>query len=109
MQKSEIVARGIRFSVSKNVLEIGRAYLYILSNDLHAEPFGLLEDVYVHEDYRGAGIANDLLRQVIATAKAEKCYKLLATSRNDGTRDSIHAWYERLGFQDYGTEFRMDL
>lgn len=109
MHRSEITARGIRFSVRRDEKEVGRAYLYILTNDLHAEPFGLLEDVYVHESNRGDGIANELLQEVIAAAKTEKCYKLLATSRNDGTRDSVHAWYERLGFQDYGTEFRMDL
>lgn len=109
MEKTEIVARGIRFSVVKNDMEVGRAYVYILTNDLHVEPFGLLEDVYVHENYRGEGVAHQLLKEVIAAARTEKCYKLLATSRNDGTRDSVHAWYERLGFEKYGTEFRMNL
>ncbi len=109
MQTQEIHARGIRFAILKDGKEVGHAYLYLLANDLHQAPFGLLEDVQVSEEYQGAGIGNELLATVIDRAKSEGCYKLLATSRNDGTRQSVHDWYGRLGFKDYGTEFRMNL
>ena len=107
MRKNTFTATGIRFSVQRAGVEAGRAYLYLLQNDLHDKPFGLLEDVYVNPDHRGEGIAGELVAAVIEEAE-EKCYKLIATSRNDGTRQSVHEWYIRLGFADYGTEFRID-
>ena len=108
MEKCEVIARGIRFSIKKGDIEIAHAYLYVLRNDLHDQPFGLLEDVKVEEKYRSTGVGHELVAMVISQARLEKCYKLIATSRDDGTRDSIHEWYVRLGFLDYGTEFRMN-
>lgn len=108
MLAQEITARGIRFSINRGGVEVARAYLYILTNDLHDSPFGLLEDVSVREDYQGKGIGNELVTAIIERAQRERCYKLLATSRNDGSRQTVHSWYLRLGFKDYGTEFRMN-
>ncbi|MDO8521250.1 MAG: GNAT family N-acetyltransferase [bacterium] len=103
------MARGLRFSINGGGKEIARAYLYVLKNDLHDTPFGLLEDVFVDETHRGTGTGRELLDAVIARARTEKCYKLIATSRDDGTRKVVHDWYLRLGFCDYGSEFRIDL
>jgi hypothetical protein len=47
-------AAGIRFSISNEGREVARAYLYMMTNDLHEAPFGLLEDVYVDESQRGS-------------------------------------------------------
>jgi ribosomal protein S18 acetylase RimI-like enzyme len=109
MDQENLKAHGIRFSVKRNNSEAGHAYVYILHNDLHAEPFALLEDVHVEPEYQGQGIGNELVGSVIVYAKSAGCYKLLATSRNDGTRLYVHNWYKRLGFVTYGTEFRMTL
>ena len=111
MRKRDVEASGIRFSIEKNDsdAEIAHGYLYLLHNSLHAEPFGLVEDIYVTEEYRSSGIARELLAEIIAVARHAKCYKLIATSRNDGTRQAVHDWYLRLGFRDYGTEFRLEL
>lgn len=109
MQTRDVPGYGKRFSIWKDNVEVAHAYLYLLKNDLHLQPFGLLEDVHVDESQRGAGLGNQLLRAVIDWAQAEKCYKLIATSRDDGTRQSVHHWYVRLGFHEYGKEFRMDL
>lgn len=107
MKKIKVVASGVRFSVERDNKEVGRAYLYFLNNDLHKRPFGLLEDVYVDSEYRGKSIAKELLEAVLNESK-KSCYKLIATSRNDGTRASVHQWYIRLGFDNYGTEFRIN-
>lgn len=108
MDNREVVARGIRFSETSEGVEIGRAYLYVLQND-SPRVFGLLEDVYVDELARTSGVGRRLVEAVIARARKEGCYKLIATSRDDGTRQTVHAWYLRIGFRDYGKEFRMDL
>jgi len=98
---------GIRVAVVDGAAEIGRAFLYVMYNDLHAEPFGFLEDVFVDERHRRRGVGAILVEQVVATAKAHGCYKLIATSRI--ARSRVHEMYERLGFSARGIEFRMDL
>ena len=109
MITATVPAQGYRFSERCEGIEIGHAFLYVLKNDLHREPFGLLEDLYVHPLHRGRGIARLLHQAVCEYARECGCYKLIATSRNDGTRKKVHEWYERLGYRAYGTEFRMDL
>lgn len=76
--------------------EVGRAFLYIMYNNLHDRPFGLMEDVYIDESVRGQGIGTQLVNKVIETARTKKCYKLIATSRYPRTK--VHKLYQRLGF-----------
>jgi GNAT superfamily N-acetyltransferase len=102
-----VKAQGLRFAVLHDGKEVGRAYLYMMHNDLHEAPFGLLEDVFIDEGCRGQGIGAALVRKVIKAAKAERCYKLIATSRT--SRPKVHELYKRLGFEQQGIEFRMDL
>jgi len=100
-------ARGIRFSISADGDEVARAYLYVMTNDLHDAPFGLLEDVFVAESRRASGLGTALVREVMAAAREAGCYKLIATSR--ASRPRVHELYERLGFKNYGLEFRLNL
>ena len=106
-EKKDIKAKGIRIAITDNGLEVGRAYIYLMHNDLHDRPFALVEDVYVDESYRGKGIGSELVRKVIETAKESNCYKLIATSRI--SRPKVHELYQRLGFSQHGFEFRIDL
>jgi hypothetical protein len=39
IDREERTARGIRFSIAGSGGEIARAYLYLMTNDLHAAPF----------------------------------------------------------------------
>ena len=102
-----VKAKGIRVSVKNGEVEAGRAYLYLMYNDLHDKPFGLMEDVYVDESCRGQGIGSKLVNQIIELAKESNCYKLIATSRT--SRPQVHKFYQRLGFTLHGVEFRIDL
>ena len=97
---------GVRFSVKESGEEIGRAYLYVMRNSLHSQPFGLLEDVFINESARGKGIGTKLIKCVMEKAKEMNCYKLIATSRY--SRPKVHKLYEKLGFKDYGKEFRIN-
>ena len=107
IRREERRARGIRFSIAGPAGEIARAYLYVMTNDLHDAPFGLLEDVFVAESERGSGLGTALVNEVIAAAREAGCYKLVATSR--ASRPKVHELYERLGFANYGIEFRLNL
>jgi GNAT superfamily N-acetyltransferase len=106
IRREERRARGIRFSIGNARGEVARAYLYIMTNDLHEAPFGLLEDVFVAESERGSGLGTKLVEEVIGAARDAGCYKLVATSR--ASRPKVHELYERLGFTNYGVEFRLN-
>lgn len=97
---------GIKVIAEENGKKMGRAYLYILYNDLHKKPFGFMEDVYVDENYRGEGTGKKLVSEIIKKAKEKGCYKLVCTSRYK--REKVHEFYEKFGFKDYGKEFRID-
>lgn len=107
IQKHEIESKAIKFEIVDNDKVIGRAYLYLIKNDLHKEPYGYLEDLFVDESYRGSGFGWQLMQTVIEEAKKLGCYKLVGTSRN--SRAEVHGFYKKLGFEEYGKEFRMDL
>jgi GNAT superfamily N-acetyltransferase len=104
--RSAAAAEGMRFSLSDGTKEIGRAYLYLMRNELHSAPFGLLEDVHIDESQRGTGLGTKLVLEVVEAARAAGCYKLIATSRS--SRPKVHDLYRRLGFEDRGLEFRID-
>lgn len=103
----EIQSKAIKITAEEGGKTVGRAFVYLIYNDLHAEPYGYLEDVFVGESRRGQGIGEKLVKEAIATARENKCYKLVGTSRNE--RTGVHEFYKKLGFADYGKEFRMDL
>lgn len=107
IKQTEKTTVGVKIFVEEDGVELGRAWLYLIYNDLHTEPYGLVEDVFVKEDVRGKGVGNKLLEKVISQAREKKCYKIIGTSRM--SRDMVHEWYKRLGFREYGLEFRMDL
>lgn len=105
--KSESKGSVIKFTANDNGKTVGWALLYIIQNDRHDEPYGLLENVFVEKEFRSKGIGRQLVEMAIAEAKSRGCYKLLGTSRHSNT--AAHKFYEKFGFQNWGVEFRMDL
>jgi len=100
-------AEGFRFAVDQGGREVARAYLYLAENDLHpGQWYGLLEDIFVDESRRGRGLGAALVRHLIEEARRRGCYKLIATSRHE--RAGVHELYRRLGFEEWGREFRLD-
>jgi GNAT superfamily N-acetyltransferase len=107
IQKKEISASGVKLFAVHEGKEVGRAYLYVMRNDLHERPFGFMEDVFVEEEFRKHGIGTDLVNELVAEAKRRGCYKIVATSRHE--RPKVHDLYVKLGWKDHGREFRIDL
>ncbi|MBU5575337.1 MAG: GNAT family N-acetyltransferase [Nitrososphaerota archaeon] len=95
-----------KISVVKDKKEIGRCFIFLIRNELHKNPYALLEDVFVDESMRGQGIGTELVKKAIELAKNLGCYKIIATSRE--TRENVHKLYEKLGFKKWGFEFRID-
>lgn len=107
INSEEIISKSKKFLAWDNRKVIGRAYLYILENDLHDNPFGFIEDVFVEENYRGQGIGSRLVEEMIKEARKRNCYKIILTSRH--SKPKVHKLYEKAGFREHGLEFRMDL
>ncbi len=108
LHQQEQLSPAIRFSMKDHEQkEIARGYLYIIQNDLHPTPYGLVEDVFVEESARGQGVGTQMMQAIIAEAKKQQCYKLILQSRYKNTR--AHELYIRLGFVDHGKNFRMDI
>lgn len=98
---------GIKIEAREGEKILGWAYLYVLQNDLHKEPFGFMENIFVQEAYRGKGLGKQLVERIIQEAKRANCYKLIGTSRYENS--VAQTLYEKIGFQDHGKEFRIDL
>lgn len=107
LSKSIKSAKAIKVELKDGKKPVGRAFLYLIYNDLHKHPYGLMEDVFVDESLRGRGFGSKLILEVIKIAKKHKCYKLIATSRIN--RPKVHKLYSRFGFKKYGVEFRINL
>ena len=61
-----------------------------------ARPYGLIENVVTHPDYRGRGLAKALFNHTLNFAWTENCYKVMLLS---GTyRQAAHGLYESVGF-----------
>lgn len=105
---SEYKAEGIRIACSNSEgVEIGHVYIYCILNEPRQKPYAFLEDLFVEETERSKGVGNQILEEAIRVARERGCYKLWGTSRF--SREDVHAWYERKGFEKHGYEFRMDL
>lgn len=107
INRQEISATGIKIILREKNKIIARASLYLLRNDLHKNPFGFPEDVFVEEQFRGQGYGEKITQAIIEEAKKRRCYKLICTSRF--SNEKAHKLYEKLGFKNHGNEFRIDL
>lgn len=105
---TEVTSLGVRISLVGTIgVEIGHVYVFFITNDLHEQPYALLEDLCVIASERSKGVGNTLLTEAIKLATDRGCYKILAISRIE--REEVHAWYVRKGFEKFGYEFRMNL
>ncbi len=107
LQIKEVPTKAKRITFSEKGKEIGRVWIHYVRNDLHTQPYALIEDLFVEEKCRGKGLGSKLIKNAIAQAKKEGCYKVLATSRQ--SRMQVHEFYKKLGFQEWGKEFRLNL
>ncbi len=61
-----------------------------------ARPYGIIENVVTHPDYRNKGYATTVLNKAVEICRKRSCYKvMLMTSSKD---ESIFRFYENAGF-----------
>lgn len=77
---------------------VSTATLTIIPNlTRNARPYGLIENVVTHPDFRRQGIATGLLRHALQAAWAQDCYKvMLLTGRKD---EATLRFYEKCRLQ----------
>jgi GNAT superfamily N-acetyltransferase len=60
-------------------------------------PYGLIENVVTHTDYRRKGFGSEVLRGALKVAWEKNCYKVMLLT---GSKDpAIHQFYANAGFQ----------
>lgn len=106
IKKEKIKAEGIKFLIERGKKEIGGAFLYILRTDPEKKPYGLIGRVFIDEGYRRQGMGTKLIRKMLVEARRQKCYKVILTCRQSNLQ--VHRFYKKLGFKDWGKEFRID-
>ena len=85
---------------------VGIATLYILQKIGTRSAY--IEDVVVDSNYRGKGLGEKLVREVIEIARAQNVRKLYLTSRQIHT--AAHSLYRKVGFKvKETTVFRLGL
>lgn len=100
-------AYAVKITIEEDGKVVARSFVYVMFNDLHKEPFAFLEDVFVEEAFRGKKYGTKLTELAVEEAKAQGCYKIIFTTRH--LKPEVQEWYTKLGFKNWGTEFRMDL
>ena len=107
IHKTQATSQRIKVEIKQENKTIAWAYLYLIYNENHNEPYGLMENVFVEEEFRGRGIGAKLVNEIITEAKLNNCYKLIGQSRHSNQK--AHKLYGELGFKNHGLNFRMDL
>jgi GNAT superfamily N-acetyltransferase len=87
---------------------VGTYTLLMAENIAHGGAFSaVVESVAVAPDRQGRGIGRAMMADAIDRARAQRCYKLALSS--NARRRRAHEFYERLGFQQHGLSFVVDL
>lgn len=69
------------------------------------QPYGLIENVVTHSDFRGRGFGKQILQAAVAAAWAADCYKVMLMTGSK--RPSTLAFYASAGFEQNKTGFQI--
>lgn len=86
------------FVIEEDGILVSSCTLVIIRNLTRGgRPYGLVENVVTHKDYRRRGYGKAVLHKAIEVAKGKNCYKvMLLTSRKE---ESTLRFYEEAGFE----------
>jgi N-acetylglutamate synthase-like GNAT family acetyltransferase len=84
---------------------VGTAMMHLQHKlSYHCGTAAHLEDVVVDHACRRRGIGEGLVREAIATARQQRCYKIMLTCY-----PKTAAYYERFGFRQHDIGMRLDV
>jgi ribosomal protein S18 acetylase RimI-like enzyme len=67
----------------------------------------VLDAIVIHSAYRGQGWGTAMLQAALHICQQQGCYKVTLSSNLK--RDRTHAFYRRLGFDQHGWSFLLQL
>jgi GNAT superfamily N-acetyltransferase len=77
---------------------ISTCFIVFIPNMNHAiRPFGLIENVVTHPDYRGKGVATGVLHYALTLAWERNCYKVMLMTGSK--KEETLRFYEKAGFK----------
>ncbi|HCA41159.1 MAG TPA: GNAT family N-acetyltransferase [Aminobacterium sp.] len=87
---------------------VGVFSLLVAENLGHSgSPFAVVGNVVVDKDYRHRGIGTMIMKRAMELAMEKGCYKLTLSSNIK--REEAHDLYRKLGFQEHGLSFYIEL
>lgn len=73
----------------------------------YPKPIAELDELYVDPQHRKKGLGKELMKHVEEKAKELQCYRIFIESHYD--HKAAHAFYESLGYTNYGYHFIKNL
>ncbi|MFW6389575.1 MAG: GNAT family N-acetyltransferase [Halanaerobiales bacterium] len=91
--------------VKKNKKIVSSCTLAIIKNlTRNANPYGIVENVVTHPDYRRQGLGTKVINKAINICKGKDCYKVMLLTGSK--KESTLKFYEKAGFdRDVKTGF----
>lgn len=104
----EIDPRGVRISINDEAgTEIAHAYVFILCNDFHDDPFAFVGEVMIAKSDRlqEQRIAKELKQKIMEVIKYHCCYEIIACDQNVRTR--TRQFYQDMDFVSNGRQLKL--
>ena len=98
----DIIDKDMNYNIIVGIVNgkaVATCTLIIIPNITHdARPYGIIENVITHCEFRGKGYGHQVLEQAKKIAKENRCHKIMVQTRRK--EEKIFEFYRKAGFSD---------